>query len=215
MWHLALPCDKDGKFIPSANRPQPPQPLDATPENPFHPFQDRLAFEFADFYFCQLQSSESSINRALQLWAAQAAKYGADDDVPWKSANNVYNTIDQIQQGDNPWKSVPFRYQGPLPPNPPSWMTKNFELVTRDIRHVLREQIACTNFDGHWDYLPFREFNSAGDRIWTNLMSGEWAAKEAVCTACSFSFSQPVSLNRCYSLGRDLQRSADAWCHVR
>jgi hypothetical protein len=189
---LALPCDKDGNFIPSTNWPQPLQPLDATPENPFHPFQDRLAFEFADFCFCQLQISESSINRALQLWAAQAAKYGADD-VPWKSATNVYDTIDQIQQGDNPWKSVSFRYRGPLPRNPPTWMTKKFELVTRDICHVLREQIACTSFDGHWDYLPFRDFNGAGDRVWTNLMSGEWAAKEAV-RAFSFFLSEPHRL---------------------
>jgi hypothetical protein len=176
---IALPCDEDGNFIPSTSPPQPHQPLDATPENPYHPFQDRLAFEFADFHFCQLQSSEASIDRALQLWAAQAAKHGADD-VPWNSANDVYDTIDQIQQGNNPWKTVPFRYQGPLPQNPPAWMTKTYELVTRDICHVLREQIACTDFDGHWDYLPFREFNTKGDRIWTNLMSGEWAAKEAV-----------------------------------
>ena len=92
----------------------------------------------------------------------------------------MYAAIDQIQQGSNPWKTTLFRYQGPLPSDPPKWMTRSYELVTRDIRSVLHSQIARTDFDGHWDYIPFMEFNNDGDRVWTNLMSGEWAAKQAV-----------------------------------
>lgn len=207
MCHSALPCDKDCNFIPSTNHPQPPQPLDVTPENPF---QDRLAFEFANFYFCWLQALESSINRALQLWAAQATKHGVNN-VPWQSVSNVYKTIDQIQQGDNPWKSVPFCYQGPLPPHPPAWMTKKFELVTCDICHVLYEQIACISFNGHWDYSPFWEFNSFRDCVWTNHMSSEWAAKEAVCAVCSFSF---FSVNLTKLIRWYLWESINTWCHV-
>jgi Plavaka transposase len=60
-------------------------------------------------------------------------------------------------------------------------MLEKFILVTRNIRGLLHEQIACADFDGHWDYTPYKEFNSAGDRVWSNLMSAEWAAKEAVC----------------------------------
>ena len=59
-------------------------------------------------------------------------------------------------------------------------MTQSYDLVARDIRSVLHTQIACTDFNGHWDYVPFREFNNDGDRVWTNLMSGEWAATQAV-----------------------------------
>ncbi len=51
-------------------------------------------------------------------------------------------------------------------------MSEKFVLVTRNIRGLLHEQIACTDFDGHWDLV--------GDRVWSNLMSAEWAAKEAV-----------------------------------
>ena len=156
------------------------RPLDATPKNAFHPFEDRLAFEFADYHFSQQQSSKASIDRALLLWMAQSAKNGHDD-VPWKSARDVYDTIDQIKQGDNPWKAVSFCYQDPLPQNPPKWMTKKFVLVTRNIRSLLHEQIACTDFHGHWDYTPYREFDSTGNRVWSNLMSAEWAAKQAVC----------------------------------
>jgi hypothetical protein len=183
--HSAHPCDKDGYYLPSGSRCQPQQPLDATPKNPFHPFEDRLAFEFADFHFSEQQSSAAAIDQALQLWAAQSAKNGFDD-VPWESAKDLYASIDEIRQGDNPWKSVAFRYQGSVPENPPKWMTSHFELVTRNICSVLHKQMTCSNFDGHWDYVPFMEFNYAGDRIWTNLMSANWAARQAVRALFTF-----------------------------
>ena len=156
------------------------QPLDAMAENPFHPFNDRLAFEFTNYHFVQQQTSGAAIDQALHLWAAQSAKNGFDD-VPWKSATDMYKTIDQIRQESNPWKTVSFQYQGPLTEDSPKWMMQDFVLVTRNIRHLLHKQIACSDFHGHWDYTPFIEFNSIGDQVWTSLMSGDWAANQAVC----------------------------------
>src|SRR5712672_636611 len=57
MTHVALICDEDGQYISPQMPPPARQPLDATPKNPFHLFQDRLAFEFADYHFSQQQSS--------------------------------------------------------------------------------------------------------------------------------------------------------------
>jgi hypothetical protein len=68
-------------------------------------------------------------------------------------------------------------------------MIDGFELVTRDICSVLHEQTSCTDFDGQWDYVPFMDFNSEGDRTWTNLMSGDWAAKQAVRDLYLFIYS--------------------------
>ena len=59
-------------------------------------------------------------------------------------------------------------------------MTEEYVLITHNIRHLLYEQIACTDFDGHWDYAPFMEFDRSGNRVWTNIMSGDWATKQAV-----------------------------------
>jgi Plavaka transposase len=193
MWYIALPCDTDGDIILPSTPPPARQPLDAVPDNTFHPFDDRLAFEFADYHFSRQKSSESSINDALQLWAAGLAKHGHDD-IYWRSATEMYYAIDQIKQGDNPWKVVSFHYQGSMPEIPPKWMTETYTLVTRDILCLLREQIACTDFDGHWDYVPFMEFNSAGKRIWTNIMSGDWAAKQAV--RILFIYSSVTSIDR-------------------
>jgi hypothetical protein len=89
---LACPCDKDGQYLLPRSHPPPREPLDAAPENPYHPFEDRLAFEFADFHFSEQQSSQRHIDYALELLMAQAAKNHVDDDVPWKLASNMYTT---------------------------------------------------------------------------------------------------------------------------
>ncbi|KAF7436245.1 hypothetical protein PC9H_003074 [Pleurotus ostreatus] len=173
----AQPCDELGNYLPPHTPPPPFEPLDATPSNPWNPFPDRLAFQWADFYFSDLQASERRINKGLELWAAEVEKSNSES--PWKNADDLFSTIDAIQEGANPWVSVPFHYHGTLPPNPPKWMTDTYELCMRNILSVLCEQISCTSFNGHYDYVPYRQFNCSGDRVWTNLMSGEWAAKQA------------------------------------
>ena len=60
-------------------------------------------------------------------------------------------------------------------------MTQSYDLVSRDMCSVLHMQIACTDFNGHWDYIPFMEFGNDRNCVWMNLMSGEWVAKQAVC----------------------------------
>jgi hypothetical protein len=107
-----------------------------TLDNPYHPFEDQLAFEFADFYFREQQSLEGHINCALELWAAQAAKSHAND-LPWKLAGDMYVNIDAIQQGSNPWRTMLLCYQGKLLGNTLKWTTQSYELVTHDIHSVL------------------------------------------------------------------------------
>jgi hypothetical protein len=86
----------DGHDLPPESHPPPCKPLNATPENLYHPFKDCLAFEFADFHFSEQQSSEGHINRTVEFLAAQAAKSHINNDVPWKLASEMYATIDQV-----------------------------------------------------------------------------------------------------------------------
>ncbi len=61
----------DGNFLPEyARSPSPPAALDATEDNMWHPFEDRLAFDWAHYHFVELQSSEREINKGLDLWLA-------------------------------------------------------------------------------------------------------------------------------------------------
>lgn len=92
----------------------------------------------------------------------------------------MYATIDSIQEGDAPFKTLRLRYNGPLPAEPPRWMTETYELCTRDSRVVLHHQLATTGFADQFNYKPYRQFDNQGDRAWSNLMSGDWAWNEAV-----------------------------------
>ena len=93
----------------------------------------------------------------------------------------MYRTINSIQEGDAPFKTIHFKYSGPIPPNPPCWMTETYELCTRDSRILLHNQLATSDFADAIDYKPYHQFDHMGDRVWSNLMSGDWAWNEAVC----------------------------------
>lgn len=106
----AIPCNRKGNFLPLHTKPTPLPPADAMDWNVWHPFDDCLAFDFANFQFAKLQASESNINHALDLWMAASLKVGGNGDISWSSAKEMYFTIDAIQEGDVPWKTIPFKY---------------------------------------------------------------------------------------------------------
>ncbi|KAJ7183927.1 hypothetical protein C8R46DRAFT_1159216 [Mycena filopes] len=167
-------------YHPKLNVPPPPPPPPADGQDPaaWAPFESRTDFDFAQFHFVKLQTSAANINTALDLWAASVMKYGGT--VPWRNADELYATIDEIQSGHMPWNTYQLRYTGPLPPGAaPRWMTQTYEVCTRDLRAVLHHQLETTAFKGDIDMIPYRQFNHAGKRVWSNLMSGDWAWKQA------------------------------------
>ncbi|KAJ7241483.1 hypothetical protein B0H12DRAFT_1236970 [Mycena haematopus] len=175
-----LPCDADGEYLPPFSAPPPPPAPPAHGQDPaaWEPFGSRVEFGFADFHFVQLQSSERDINTALDLWAASVIQFGGH--VPWKNAAELNATIDDIQSGHMPWKTYQMWYTGPLPPGaPPRWMTQVYEVCTRDLRQVLHHQLGTTDFKDYVDMVPYRQFNHTRQRVWSNLMSGDWAWKQA------------------------------------
>ncbi|KAJ7162408.1 hypothetical protein C8R46DRAFT_1283311 [Mycena filopes] len=179
--HLnALPCNAAGAYLPEFAGPPPPPPPPPDGQDPaaWKPFQDRAEFDFARFHFVRAQSSERNINTALDIWAASVHKYGGT--AAWKDARELYATIDAIQDGQAPWKTYTLRYAGPLPPGqPPKWMTQLYELCARDTRLLLHNQLGTTSFKDHIDLVPYRQFNHGGQRVWSNLMSGDWAWNQA------------------------------------
>ncbi|KAJ7800738.1 hypothetical protein B0H14DRAFT_3784803 [Mycena olivaceomarginata] len=176
----ALPCDVDGEYLPPFSIPPPPPQPPANGQDPaaWAPFGSREEFDFANFHFVKLQSSAADINTALDLWAASIMRYGGT--VPWRNSDELYATIDEIQSGHMPWKTYQMRYTGPLPAGtPPKWMTQIYEVCTRDLRAVLHHQLATTSFKDDVDMIPYRQYNHARKRVWSNLMSGDWAWKQA------------------------------------
>ena len=130
--NIAIPCDENGGNLPDPP-PAPPVPLPVDGQDPtsWAPFRSRLEFDFAYYHFVEVQSSAKDIDKALNMW--QAAIMKLREKVPWINTHDLYNTIDQIQLGDAPWKVYKITYQGPRPPGtPPKWMTETYELCTRD-----------------------------------------------------------------------------------
>jgi hypothetical protein len=113
------------------------------------------------------------------MWAASVLEYGGE--IPWSNAQELYDTIDAIQHGEAPWRTFELRYNGPLAEGtPPRWMTETFELCTRDSRILLHHQLETNDFNGKVHYVPYQQFNGNGSRVFSNLMSGDWAQKQAV-----------------------------------
>lgn len=177
---LGRPYDENGVFLPSGAKSNPAPPLNTTEENAWHPFEDRIAFDWAHYHFVELQSSEAKINRGLDLWLAATIKAGSKNGVPWQNTDDMYATIDAIQQGNAPWKTIKLRYNGHMPPSPPKWMTESYELCVRDSRLVHLKQLATTDFDNNFHPAPYRQFNGKGDRVYTDLNSGDWTWDQAV-----------------------------------
>jgi hypothetical protein len=73
-------------------------------------------------------------------------------------------------------------------------MEEAYVLDARDALALVRDQLATLAFKDQFDYVPYREFNSKGERIWSNLMSAQWAYKQAVRSLSCLSdhFSYPV-----------------------
>ena len=178
----ARPCAKDGTFLRHPIlKPEPAHPPDSTPDNPWAPFEDRIAFEWAYERYVELQASKRQIKQGLDLWSAILLKGKSKSEVPWKSAEQLYDTIDSIEAGNAPWSTYELRYNGPKPTGAvPCWMQETYELNTCDVLRVVELQLANPEFDGRFDYSPYKEYGPDGHRLWSNLMSGDWAHQEAV-----------------------------------
>jgi hypothetical protein len=174
----ALPCDENGNYLPRHTPPPPPNEPGHTPIS-WEPFASRLEYDVANYHFAENQSSAANIDKALDLWVASVMELGGE--APWSNSADLYKTIDVIQHGDAPWKTYKIRYQGPLPPGtPPRWMTEVYQLCTRNSRQVLHHQLATSEFHDKINYVPYCQFNSTGERVWSNLMSAEWSWSQAV-----------------------------------
>ena len=135
--------------------------------------------------------SAGNIDILMQLMAAwnksRASKLDEEfnesehTDPPFNSAKQMHSIIDSIPLGDVPWEGFKVTYDGDIPENnPPSWMTKTFEVWYRNPLEILEAQIGNPDFDGEIDYAPKQVLGKNGKRQFTDLLSGDWAWEQAV-----------------------------------
>jgi Plavaka transposase len=171
-------CDKNGNDIPP-DTPPPPRDSNGGP-NDWTPYNNRIGFELADFLYRVNQMSAGAINFILAILAACLAPHGAEP--PFLSTNHMYKTIDSTPLGDVAWETFSFQYTGARPPggNIPSWMNTTHDIWFRDPRALVHNMISNPDFDSGFHYAPFQEYDVHGAHRFSDLMSGNWAWKQAV-----------------------------------
>jgi len=182
---LARPCTTKGTFLEDPlPEPELAQAPNTIPDNPWSPFPDRLAFDWAQYHYVCLQSSEDEIHEGLDLWHATVikhkAKHNPHDSVPWQNVKDLYKTLDSIMASGIGWKTFKFCYMGSKPLTPPQWMDKIYKLNVWDVLDVLEQQISTTKFNSQFKTTPYEEYDNTGQCIFSNLMSGYWATCEVV-----------------------------------
>jgi hypothetical protein len=174
--HTGQPCDRDGNFLePGAESPL----LLNTDTTDWSPFASKPAFEFAEENFEQAQSSATHVNAMLRIMAEHQKIHGLNEPI-YADYNDMLAHIDAISLGDAPFKEFRLRPRGKITDRSPSWMRKTYSFYARNTRTVVHNMLANTQFDGHINYRPYIEYDASGKRIWSNLMSGDWAFKQAV-----------------------------------
>lgn len=68
-------------------------------------------------------------------------------------------------------------------------MTTEYELCYRDAKAAVQNILANPGFKTEFDYAPYREYTAGtgtGGRVYRNVMSGNWAWKQAVSSSYDY-----------------------------
>ena len=127
--------------------------------------------------------SAKNIDQLFNIWAATLTPHG--DDPPFKNHNELYTAIDETPLADGPWDHATFRYDNPddpLTPNSASWKLASYNIWFHNPQKLIHNMLANPDFANKFDYTPYQEYksNDLENHRYHNLMSGNWAWKEAV-----------------------------------
>ena len=172
---LGQPCDSDGGPLDPGS---PLRAAEAKGATDWTPYSSRVAFELADFIYRRNQMSAGDFNALCELWKATHLPH--DGTSPFSNYAELCRTIDATPVGGVAWESITLSYTGPRPDDTPSWMESTHELWYRDPRLIFKGMLENPEFQDFFDYAPVRRYDARGDREYENLMSGNWAWKQAV-----------------------------------
>ncbi|KAF8800429.1 hypothetical protein BYT27DRAFT_7262837 [Phlegmacium glaucopus] len=170
------PCDNEGFNLPPNAPPPPSDPSDPTDYFPFH---DEDKFHIADFLFTCTQMSAGNIDILMNLWASRQEQKHEEVDPPFSNARDLHTRIDSIPLGNIAWEAFKVMYDGEVPPDSPSWMTKEYEVWYWNPLDVMEAQIGNPALSREIDYAPKRVLGRDGKRQYTDLLSGNWAWDQA------------------------------------
>ncbi|RDX42526.1 hypothetical protein OH76DRAFT_1458725 [Lentinus brumalis] len=171
-------CDVAGNYLPPGT---PAPPRDNT--HNWYPFDSRHQFEFAEWHYEKVQTSEDDLNELLNTLAAEKAAETGNTEARamYNDAEHMRGTLDSIAHSDGlPFAKYHFRYTGVATPQTPPWKLKTYVVYARNPLHVAEHMAACTDFNGSWDYVPYEEFTSDTCRRFSDFMSARFPFKKAI-----------------------------------
>lgn len=128
--------------------------------------------------------SGGNINQLLKLWRASLPPHFKP---LFKSRRNLYETIDDIPFGELGWESFTMNYPHDgqvLEGARPSWMDGQYEVWHCNSLEVIETLISNPDFKDEFDYSPYQDYVD-GKHCFQNLMSGNWAWRQAVSCICN------------------------------
>ena len=164
------------------NLGSPPPPPDTRANDDYSPFSSRTEFELMELLYVHAEMSAGRIDKLMNLLATLN-----QGQPPFASHQELYSLINAIKEGDIAWNSFSIAYNGAIPqdgrPTPP-WMMDLHEIWFRDPLQVIEAQISNPEFKNMIDISPKRVYHK-GKRQYEDLMSGNWAWDQAVCSYTS------------------------------
>ena len=144
------------------------------------PFTNQVQFELADLVYRRAELSAPIADTLLMLWADSMA--GQDASAPFKNHEELHSTIDKSALGDSPWQCFVTNLPENVDKSTPSWMLKTYEVWYRNLDAVISAMLGNPDFDGQFDLCPYIDLNPDGTRRWNNIMSGNLAWMNSVCS---------------------------------
>ena len=129
-----------------------------------------------------METSRGDIAELLKNLAAQKILETGDVHAAamYDSAQDMLDTINAVPYGDVAWTTFQLKYNGPITPHTPAWKLQTYTIHTRNALRVAESIAGSSDFEGHWDYIPYEEYTGPGCRRFSDVMSGTWAYKKAV-----------------------------------
>lgn len=154
----------------------PPPPSIVRPDKPFFPFSSFAEFKLTEWAIRFARLSGANVKQLSSIWSELHPK----SPLPFNNLRELRAKIDSIEQGDIGWSSFKIQYKGHIDASSAAWKKKEYEVWFRDPLMVAEQQISNKDFANEIDWAPKRIFDANGNRVYTDLASGDWMWNQAV-----------------------------------
>lgn len=179
MFDIGSPCNSSGEYLPEGAAPIPTPSLSLSEK--WYPFTDQIEFEMADFLYNCNEMPQAQLDRLFLLWSASLRQENPTANPRFTNHRDFLGRIDEIPHGEANWDWFDLQYNGEVnDDNSNAWMSQKYRVWYRDVLKIIENMLRNNAFDGDFDYAPYKEYDGKGRRRYRDMMSGDWAWRQAV-----------------------------------